>query len=155
MADVQPIPENNPRVTPYLIVEDGGAAINFYTSVLGAVEKFRMPTQDGRLAHAELAIGDSMIMLSDMDEHNPHAVGGSPVVLHVYVEDADRTYEQAAQAGAVGIKPVEFQFYGDRNGQFEDPFGHRWSIATHVEDVSPEEMNRRVEQAMSGATAQQ
>ncbi|GAB2742534.1 Dot/Icm type IV secretion system effector PhnB [Salinifilum aidingensis] len=154
MSEVQPIPEEYPRVTPYLVVDDGAAAIDFYTSVLGAVERMRMPTQDGRIGHAELSIGGSMVMLSDMDDRNPRALGGSPVLLHVYVEDVDRTYDQAVQAGATGVSSVEDQFYGDRAGQFDDPFGHRWSIATHVEDVSEEEMQRRVERVMSGSTAE-
>ncbi|GAA2341880.1 Dot/Icm type IV secretion system effector PhnB [Saccharopolyspora halophila] len=151
MSEVQPIPEGYPRVTPYLLVDNGAAAIDFYTSVLGAEERMRMPTQDGGIGHAELSIGDSVIMLSDMDEHDPRALGGTPVLLHVYVEDVDRIYDKALQAGAVGVSPVEDQFYGDRAGQFDDPFGHRWSIATHVEEVSEEEMQRRVEQVMSGS----
>lgn len=153
MSEVQSIPEGYPRVTPYLLVANGASAIDFYTSVLGAEERMRMPTQDGRIGHAELSIGDSIIMLSDMDEQDPHALGGTPVLLHVYVEDVDRVYDKALQAGAAGVSPVEDQFYGDRAGQFDDPFGHRWSIATHVEEVSEEEMQRRVEQVMSGSAA--
>lgn len=151
MTEARPIPENYPRVMPYLMVDNGVAAIDFYTSVLGAVERFRLPAPDGRIGHAELAIGDSVLMLSDMAENNPRSLGGSPVLLNVYVEDADRTYEQAVQAGATGLRQVELQFYGDRSGQFEDPFGHLWAIATHVEDVSPEEMNRRAQKSMSEA----
>lgn len=150
MTETHAIPNDYPRVTPYLLVNDAAAAIGFYTAVLGAEERFRMPTQNGRIGHAELSIGSSMIMLSDMGGTNARELGGTPVLLHVYVPDADRTYDQALQAGATGISEVETKFYGDRNGQFEDPFGLQWSVATHVEDVSPEEVARRAEQAMSG-----
>ncbi|MFC7344200.1 VOC family protein [Saccharopolyspora griseoalba] len=153
MSNVEPFPEGYQRVTPYLIVDNGTAAIDFYTSVLGAEERMRMPTQDGKIAHAELSIGDSIIMLSDADEHDANSLGGTPVLLYVYVEDVDRVHERALQAGATSVSPVEDQFYGDRSGQFDDPFGHRWSVATHVEDVSEEEMERRVEQVMSGSAA--
>lgn len=152
MSETNAIPTEYPRVTPYLLVDDAAAAIDFYTSVLGAEERFRMPTQDGRIGHAELSIGNSMIMLSDAGGTNARDLGGTPVLLHVYVPDADRAYDQALQAGATGISEVEAKFYGDRNGQFEDPFGQQWSVATHVEDVSPEEMARRAEQAMSGSS---
>jgi PhnB protein len=155
MSEVERIPESYPRVTPYLVVDNGSAAIDFYTSVLGAEERMRMPTQDGKIAHAELNIGDSIIMLSDTEGSDPRTLGGTPVLLHVYVEDADSIYDQAMQAGATSVMPVENQFYGDRAGQFDDPFGHRWSIATHVEDVSEQEMERRIEQMMRGsATAE-
>lgn len=152
MSEPSAIPTDYPRVTPYLLVDDGAAAIDFYTAVLGATEKFRMPTQDGRIGHAELALGNSTIMLSDAGCTSARQLGGTPVLLHVYVPDADRTYDLAVAAGATGISEVEAKFYGDRNGQFEDPFGQRWSVATHVEDVSPEEMARRAEQAMSGSS---
>ena len=152
MSETSAIPTEYPRLTPYLFVDDAAAAIDFYTSVLGATERFRMPTQDGRIGHAELSIGHSMIMLSDAGGTSAREIGGTPVMLHVYVPDADRTYDLAVAAGATGLSAVEAKFYGDRNGQFEDPFGQRWSVATHVEDVSPEEMSRRAEQAMSGTS---
>jgi PhnB protein len=141
------IPDEYPRVTPYLIVDGAAAAIDFYTSILGAAERMRMAGPDGKVGHAELGIGESVIMLADehleMDARAPSAVGGTPVTLHVYVEDADDVFERAVQAGAKALQPVEDKFYGDRSGQFEDPFGHRWNVATHVEDVPPEEMSKR------------
>jgi PhnB protein len=149
----QPIPDDYPRVTPYLYVDGAGAAIDFYCSVLGAKERMRMAGPDGRVGHAELELGDSMIMLSDqnpdMDVRGPRAIGGTPMSLHVYVEDADGVIDRATQAGAKVLRPVEDQFYGDRSGQFEDPFGHRWNVATHVEDVPPEEMEKRAAAAMA------
>jgi PhnB protein len=153
MANVKPIPDEYPRVTPYLIVDGASAAIEFYARVFGATERMRMPGPDGKIGHAELQLGDSMIMLADeypeMDQRSPKTIGGTPVTLSVYVEDVDDTFDRAVQAGAKALRPVEDQFYGDRAGQFEDPFGHRWSIATHVEDVPPEEMAKRAE-AMGG-----
>jgi PhnB protein len=151
MAD--PIPKDYPRVTPYLIVDGAGDAIDFYGSVLGATERMRMAGPDGRVGHAELAIGDSMIMLADehleIDVRGPRTVGGTPVTLHVYVDDADSVFARAIEAGAKSLRPVEDKFYGDRSGQFEDPFGHRWDVATHVEDLAPEEMSKRAAAAMA------
>src|SRR5919106_5280791 len=151
---VNPIPEGYPRVTPYLIVDGASVAIDFYSSVLGATERMRMDGPDGKIGHAELEIGDSVVMLADehpqMNALGPRSVGGTPVTLHVYVEDVDRTFERAVQAGAKSLRPVEDKFYGDRAGEFEDPFGHRWSVATHVEDVPPDEMAKRAAQAMGG-----
>jgi PhnB protein len=153
MADVNPIPEGYPRVTPYLTVDGGDAAIRFYTEVLGATERMRMPSPDGRIGHAELSLGDSIIMLSDehpdMGVRGPKSIGGTATTLHVYVEDADAVFDAALAAGATEIRAVENQFYGDRSGQFEDPFGHRWNVATHVEDVPPDEMQRRAAEAMA------
>jgi PhnB protein len=150
---VNPIPDGYPRVTPYLIVDDAGAAIEFYKSVLGASERARMAGPDGKVGHAELDIGDSVVMLADehpeMDARGPKAVGGTPVSLHVYVEDVDSVFERAIEAGAEALRPVEDKFYGDRMGDFEDPFGHRWHVATHVEDVLPDEMEQRAAAAMS------
>ena len=149
----KPIPDDYPRVTPYLIVDGAGAAIDFYCSVLGATERVRMPGPDGRVGHAELQLGDSIIMLADenaqMDSRGPRAIGGTPVSLHVYVADSDAVFERAVQAGARALRAVEDRFYGDRSGQFEDPFGHRWNVSTHVEDVPPEEMSKRAAAAMA------
>lgn len=154
---VKPIPDVYPRVTPYLIVDGASAAIDFYTSVLGATERMRMPAPEDRVGHAELEIGDSVIMLADespeMDARGPKAVGGTPVSLHVYVEDADRVFDRAIEAGAKALRPVEDRFYGDRSGGFEDPFGHRWDVATHVEDVPPNEMEKRAAAALSAGQA--
>ena len=149
----KPIPDDYPRVTPYLIVDGAGAAIDFYCSVLGATERVRMPGPDGRVGHAALQLGDSIIMLADenaqMDVRGPRAIGGTPVSLHVYVEDSDAVFERAVQAGARALRAVEDRFYGDRSGQFEDPFGHRWDVSTHVEDVPPEEMSKRAAAEMA------
>ena len=151
---VNPIPEGYPRVTPYLIVDDGAAAIDFYTSVLGAGERMRMAGPDGKVGHAELNVGDSVIMLADehpeMNAVGPKTVGGTPVSIHVYVEDSDNVFERAIEAGAKSLAPMEDKFYGDRSGSFEDPFGHHWNVATHVEDVPEAEMAKRAEEAMAG-----
>lgn len=154
MPDVNPIPEGYPRVTPYLCVDGAAAAIEFYTSVLGAKERMRMPGPDGKVGHAELLFGDAVVMLADeypeMDIRSPTSIGGSPVTIHVYVEDVDRVFEQAIAAGATELQAVQNQFYGDRSGQFVDPFGHKWNVASHVEDVPPEEMTKRMNEAMGG-----
>jgi PhnB protein len=150
---VQPIPEGYPRVTPYLIVDGASSAIDFYTSVLGATERMRMDAPGDKVGHAELEIGDSVIMLADespeMDARGPRTVGGTPVSLYVYVEDVDSVFERAVDAGATALRPVEDRFYGDRTGSFEDPFGHQWNVGTHVEDVPPDEMEKRAAAAMS------
>ena len=155
MAQVQPIPDGYPQVTPYLCVDGAAAAIDYYTTVFGATERMRMPGPDGKIGHAELQLGNSVIMLSDehpdMGVLGPKSVGGTPVTLSVYVEDVDAAFDRAIGAGGTAVRPVENQFYGDRVGQFEDPFGHRWSVATHVEDVPPDEMAKRASEAMSGA----
>ena len=151
---VKPIPEGYPRVTPYLIVDGASAAIDFYRDVLGATERMRMAAPDDKLGHAELEIGDSLIMLADeapdMGALGPKSVGGTPVTVHVYVEDADAVFERAVDAGAKALRQIEDRFYGDRSGEFEDPFGHHWSVATHVEDVPPEEMEKRMVAAIEG-----
>ncbi len=143
----KPIPDDYPRVMPYLFVDGAGAAIDFYCSVLGARERMRMPGPDGRIFHAELELGDSMIMLADenpeVDVRGPRAIGGNPMMVHVYVEDADSVFEQAIAAGAKALRQVEDRFYGDRSGRFEDPFGHRWDVASHVQDLGPDEMAKR------------
>jgi len=157
MSPVKPIPDGYPRVSPYLCVNGGTAALEFYKSVFGATERMRMPAPDGRIGHAELQFGDSVIMLADeypeMGVRSPRAIGGTPVTISVYVEDVDAVFNRAVAAGAKSLRAVETQFYGDRSGQFEDPFGHRWSVATHVEDVAPDEMERRAANAMSGQNA--
>ncbi|NUS55154.1 MAG: VOC family protein [Streptomycetaceae bacterium] len=149
---VKPIPENYPRITPYICVDGAAAAIDFYVAVLGAVEQVRMAGPDGRIGHADIQLGDGIVMLADefpdMDFRSPKSIGGTAVTLHVYVEDADAVFAAAIAKGAKAVRPVADQFYGDRSGQFEDPFGHRWNIATHVEDVPPDEMARRAEAAM-------
>jgi PhnB protein len=152
---VKPIPDEYPRVMPYLIVDGAAAAIDFYKSVFGATERVRMSGPDGRIGHAELQTGGSVIMLADenpeMGIKGPKAIGGTPVTLHVYVEDSDAAFERALNAGATSLRPIEDQFYGDRSGQFEDQFGHRWNVATHVGDVPPDEMEKRAAAAMHGA----
>jgi PhnB protein len=154
MAKVDPIPDGYPRVTPYLCIDGASGAIDFYGKIFGATERMRMPTPDGKIGHAELLIGDSVLMLSDefpdMGIRSPGAVGGTSVTLSVYVEDVDATFDRAVNEGATALRPVEDQFYGDRSGQFEDPFGHRWNVATHVEDVAPEEMAKRAAAAAGG-----
>ena len=150
---VNPIPEDYPRVNPYLIVDDGAAAIDFYMSVLGATERMRMEGLDGKIGHAEIEIGDSVIMLADENPdagaQSPKTVGGTPIFLHVYVEDVDAVFARALEAGATERRAVADQFYGDRTAGFVDPWGHLWSIASHVEDVPPEEMEKRAAEAMS------
>ncbi|HKY57120.1 MAG TPA: VOC family protein [Aeromicrobium sp.] len=151
---VKPIPDGYPRVTPYLIVDGAAAAIDFYGSVLGAAQRGdRMTTPDGKVGHAELTLGDSLIMLADESPDwgaiGPRTVGGTPVTVHVYVENVDDVFAKAIGAGATEVQPVTDQFYGDRSGQFEDPWGHRWNVATHVEDVPPEEMAERAKAAMA------
>ena len=148
-----PIPDDRPRVSAYLCVNDAEAAVEFYTSVLGFTETRRMEF-DGRVGHCELALGDSLMMLSDewpeVGVVSPRTLGGTATSMNVYVEDADATFDSAMAAGATVIRPVEQQFYGDRSGQFEDPWGHRWGVSTHVEDVDDEELARRAADMMSG-----
>jgi PhnB protein len=148
------IPENYPQVMPYLIVDGATEAIEFYKGVLGATERMRMDGPDGRVGHAELQVGEAVIMLADenpeMSIEGPKSVGGTPVTIHVYVEDSDAAFERAVQAGAKPLRAVEDQFYGDRSGQFEDPYGHRWNVATHVEDVAEDEMMRRAAEIGGG-----
>ena len=151
---VKPIPDGYPRVIPYLIVDGASAAIDFYTSVLGANERVRMSAPGDKVGHAEIEVGDSVIMLADeapeMDAAGPGTVGGTPVSLHVYVEDADSVFASAIDAGAKELQPIEDKFYGDRSGSFEDPFGHHWHVASHVEDVPPDEMEQRMAEATAG-----
>jgi PhnB protein len=153
MAGVKAIPDNYPRVTPYLSVEGAADAIEFYKSIFGAEERVRMDAPGGKIGHAELAFGDSMVMLADtfpdMGGTSPQQLGGSPVTVMVYVEDVDDCYQRALDAGATAQRKVEDQFYGDRAGSFVDPFGHIWHVASHVEDVPEEEMARRAREMMS------
>ncbi len=148
---VKPIPDDYPQVMPYLIVDGASEAIEFYRRVFGAGERMRMDGPDGKVGHAELQIGDAVIMLADenhqMGIEGPRSVGGTPVTIHIYVEDADAAFERAVQGGARSLRAVEDRFYGDRSGQFEDPYGHRWNVATHVEDIDDEEMQRRATEA--------
>ncbi len=152
MARVKPIPDGYPQVMPYLFVEDASAAIDFYRQVFGARERMRMSAPGGKVGHAELEIGESLIMLADvfpeMGGQTPKGLGGTPVTVMVYVENVDAVFERATQAGATVERKVEEQFYGDRAGQFVDPSGHRWFVATHVEDVPPEEMDKRAAAVM-------
>ncbi len=152
MAEVKPIPEGYPQVTPYLHVDGAAEAIDFYTSVFEGTERVRMDAPGGKIGHAEIEIGDSIIMLADevpeMDIRGPRSLGGTRVTISVYVEDVDAVHARALAQGATEIRPVENQFYGDRSGQFEDPFGHRWNVSSHVEDVPPEEMQKRAQAAM-------
>lgn len=148
-GNVKPIPEGYHSVTPYLVVDGAAKAIAFYEAAFGAIETVRMPTPDNRIGHAEVKIGDSVVMLSDamkeMDHKSPKTLGGTPITLMIYVPDVDKTVAAALKAGAKELRPVENQFWGDRMGGVTDPFGHQWFIATHVEDVTPEEMKRRME----------
>ena len=153
-GEVRPIPEGYGTVTPYLIVNGAARAIEFYKQAFGATETFRMERPDGRVGHAEIKIGDSHVMLADehpeMGARGPQSIGGSPISLVLYVEDVDATVSRAVEAGAKLTRPVANQFYGDRTGGVEDPFGHAWYVATHVEDVAPEEMQKRAAAAHQG-----
>jgi PhnB protein len=152
------MPKEYRGATPYLIVKGAARAIEFYQQALDAKETMRLPMPDGRIGHAELMIGGGPVMLADefpeMGAQGPESFGGSPVSLLVYVEDADAVVDRAVAAGATLLRPVKDQFYGDRSGMVVDPFGHRWAIATHKEDVSPEEMQRRSDAAMQQAGKQ-
>jgi PhnB protein len=154
MRDVKPIPDDYPTVCPYLLIEGAAKAINFYKQVFGATERLRMDDPEGKVGHAELVIGNSVVMLADqyleMDIKGPKVLGGTPVVLSIYVADVDASISRATLLGAKVTRPVENKFYGDRVGQIEDPFGHAWSIQTHIEDVSPNEMHRRVQEIAGG-----
>lgn len=149
---VKAIPEGYHSVTPYLAVNDAAAALEFYQRAFGARERLRMPAPGGKVGHAEIEIGGSCIMLADeypeMDFRSPQAIGGTPVTLHLYVADVDAVVKQAVAAGAKELRPVKDQFYGDRTGTVQDPFGHVWHIATHKEDLSPDELKRRAGEAM-------
>ena len=157
MNKVSYIPEGHNSITPYLIIKGAAQAIDYYKKVFGATEVFRMDQPDGKVGHAELKIGNSRIMVA---EENPKmglgytsavSIGASPVSLYLYMPDVDRVIERAVAAGAKTLKPVQDQFYGDRSGFIQDPFGHLWGIATHIEDVAPKELQERAKKALQAA----
>ena len=149
---VKAIPEGYEGATPYLIIKGAAGALEFYKNAFGASEVMRMPGPGGTVGHAEIKIGKAIIMLADefpdMNCKSPQSFGGSPVSIMVYVKDVDTFVKRAVSAGAKVIRPVANQFYGDRSGSLEDPFGHQWHFATHVEDVPPDEMAKRAEAFM-------
>ena len=154
MNEVKKIPDGYHSITPMLIVKDGLKAIEYYKKVFGAIDKGTMMMPDNKsVAHAELLIGDSKIMLSDefpeMKSLSPTTIGGSPVSLYLYVEDVDKTFNLAITEGGKSLFPVQDRFYGDRHGSIQDPFGHIWSIATHIKDLTEEEMKKAAEEAFS------
>jgi PhnB protein len=146
-SKTKPIPDGRAGAIPYLIVKDAARAIEFYKLAFGAAEVMRFTDPKGKVGHAEVMIGEALIMLADefpeLDVRSPESYGGSPVTIHLYVEDVDAVAERAIEAGAKLVRPVEDQFYGDRGGKLSDPFGHIWWFATHKEDVSPAEMRKR------------
>ena len=151
----KPIPDGYRTATPYLIIKGAAEAIEFYKRAFGATELLRLADAQGRVGHAEIKIGDSVIMLADehpaMGYRGPRSLGGSSVSILLYLAEVDAVFERAVRAGAKAQRPVADQFYGDRSGTLEDPFGHVWTVATHVEDVLPEEMQRRAEAAMKSS----
>jgi PhnB protein len=153
----KPIPEGYQTVTPYLAVDDAAEAIEYYKKAFGAKERVRMDTPDGKIGHAELEIGDSLVMLSDpfpqASTRSPKELGGTSVSVFMYVEDVDAVVKQAVGTGATITMEVVDQFWGDRFGSIKDPFGHSWGIATHVEDVPPEEMAERAKAAMAAMSS--
>jgi PhnB protein len=155
MSKIHYIPKGYNSVTPYLVVKGAAKAIEYYKNVFGATEVMRMAGPDGRVGHAELQIGDSRIMLADenpsMGNRSAESIGGSPVSLYVYLPDCDKVVAKAAAEGAKILKPVQDQFYGDRSGFIQDPFGHLWGVATHKEDVTAKEMEERAKKAMQAA----
>ena len=156
-AKVSYIPKDYNSVTPYLVVRGAAQAIDYYKKVFGATETMRMPGPDGKIGHAELKIGNSPIMLADENPSmgaghtSADTVGGSPVSLYVYLPDVDEVVKRATTEGAKLLRPVQDQFYGDRTGFIQDPFGHLWGVATHIEDVSPKEMQERMKKMMQAA----
>lgn len=151
-ASTKPVPDGYHTATPYLIVRNADQALDFYRNAFGATETMRLAAPGGRVGHAEIRIGDSAVMLADefpeMDARSPDALGGSPVSILLYVDDADATTARATAAGATLLRPVEDKFYGDRSGSVKDPFGHVWHISTHVEDLDAAEIGRRAEAFM-------
>jgi len=155
-SSVKPIPDGHRTVAPYLAIKNAAGALEFYKKAFGAIETYKLTIPDGRVGHAEIRLGDSLIMLSDefpeFGGKAPETLGGSPVSVHLYVEDVDAFFKRALAAGARELKPIANQFYGDRSGQLEDPYGHLWWVATHKEDVAPEEMQKRVRALFALAT---
>ena len=151
MAEVKPIPEGYHTITPYITVSDGAGAIEFYQNAFNAEELSRLPAPDGKIMHALMRIGDSFLMLHDeypdMGAKGPNAIGGSPVTLHLYVPDVDAFFDRAVKAGAKVTMPVQDMFWGDRFGSLEDPYGHKWGIATQIEELTPEQVHERAESA--------
>jgi PhnB protein len=151
-SKTRPIPEGYHSVTPYLIIKGAAGAIDFYKRAFGATELLRMPQADGRIGHAEIKIGDSHVMLADeypeMGHRSPQTLGGAGVSLMIYVDNVDEVYKRSIAAGAKEVQPLKDQFYGDRSGTLQDPYGHVWTVATHVEDIEPEEIERRARKAM-------
>jgi PhnB protein len=154
---VKPIPKGYQTITPYLVVDDARGAIEFYKRAFGAKERVLMPMPGGKVGHAELEIGDSLIMLSDPFEQartkTPKTIGATTVGIFIYSEDVDETYKQALDAGATSTSEPEDMFWGDRFARVTDPYGHSWQLATHVEDIEPEEMERRSREAMASMPA--
>jgi PhnB protein len=152
---VKPVPEGYTTVSPYLVVDGAAQAIDYYKRAFGATERGRFDMPDGKIGHAELQIGDTVLMLGDSSPQTsikaPTQLGGTSVGIFLYVEDVDATVQRAVDAGATITQPVDDMFWGDRYGKVSDPFGHEWLIATHIEDVSPEEMAERAKEAMAGA----
>ena len=150
----KPIPDGYHQITPYLAIKGAAAAIDFYKKVFGAKERLRMNAPNGLIGHAEVVIGNSVVMLADefppMDFLGPKSRGGTPVTIHMYVRDCDAVFKKAVDAGAIVKRPLKDEFYGDRTSTVEDPFGHVWHISTHKEDLSPKELQRRGQEAMKG-----
>lgn len=155
MAKVNPIPEGYPRVMPYLAIDGATEALAWYQDVLGGTERMRMDGPGGTIGHAEIAFGDAVVMLADeyddIGHIGPKKLGGTPVSICIYVEDVDAVFTKALQNGAKEIQPVEDKFYGDRAGTLEDPFGHKWNVMMHIEDVPPDEMDKRAAKAVAEA----
>jgi PhnB protein len=153
---IKPVPEGMHTVTPHLVCQDAAGAIEFYRQAFGAVELMRLPGPEGKLMHAMIRIGDSPVMLvdefPDCGSLGPKSLNGSPVTIHLYVEDVDATVERAVAAGAKITMPVEDMFWGDRYGRIDDPYGHHWSIGTHIRDLSPEEIQAAVKAMRISAT---
>lgn len=148
-STVKAIPEGYHSITPYLIVQNAAAALEFYKKALGAQERMRMNGPNGKICHAEMQIGDSVVMLADecpeMNVYSPQTTGKSSVHIHIYTQDVDSFFARAIAAGATSIRPLQNQFYGDRSGCFQDPYGHVWGVATHIEDVTYDEMLKRMQ----------
>jgi len=150
MANVKPIPQGYTTVTPSITLNDTPKAIEFYKKAFGATERSRVPGPDGKIVHAEIQIGNAIIMMNDecMGQRSPKSFGGSPASFYLYFEDADAAFKKAIAAGGKQLMPVTDMFWGDRMGHFEDPFGYTWNVATHVKDMTPEEMKKGQEEFM-------